>query len=67
MDKKLFNLNMNLNIEKSTKINMTRLEKMKERNKCIEKIKDEVKESMLKTIVAPDKHKYKVAVKNLII
>ena len=35
-DKKLMNLTMNLNIERSTKINQTRLLRMKERNKCIE-------------------------------
>lgn len=54
-DKKLLNLTMNLNIEKSTKISATRMMRMKERNNCIEKIKTESKENMLKTIVAPDK------------
>ncbi len=43
-DKKLFNLNMNLNIERSTKINQTRLLRMKERNICIEKIREEAKD-----------------------
>ena len=43
-DKKIMNLNMNLNIEKSSKINQTRIQKMEERNKCIEKIRDETKE-----------------------
>ena len=67
MEKKLFNLNMNLNIERSTKINQTRLLRMKERNECIKKIKEEAKEMMLKTIVTPDKEQYKTAMKNLII
>jgi hypothetical protein len=67
MEKKLFNLNMNLNIERSTKINQTRLLRMKERNECIKKIKEEAKEQMLKTVVAPDKPQYKSAMKNLII
>ena len=35
-DKKLNNLQMNLNIEKSTKINASRLERMKARNKFID-------------------------------
>ena len=43
-DKKLSNLQMNLNIERSTKVNATRLMKMKERNDRIVKIKDEAKE-----------------------
>ena len=34
-DKKVNQLNMNMNIEKSTKINSTRLLRMKERNVCI--------------------------------
>ena len=43
-DKKIMNLTMNLNIERSTKINQTRIQKMVERNKCIEKVRDETKE-----------------------
>lgn len=43
-DKKMMNLTMNLNIERSTKINQTRLLKMKERNTCIDKVKEETKE-----------------------
>jgi V-type H+-transporting ATPase subunit E len=66
-DKKLMNLNMNLNIERSSKINLTRIQKMEERNKCIEKIRDETKEQMLKTIVNPTNYMYKGAIKNLII
>ena len=65
--KKLMNLTMNLNIERSTKINQTRLQKMKERNICIDKVKDEAKEQMLKTVVNPSNYMYKGAVKNLII
>ena len=61
------NLNMNLNIERSAKINLTRIQKMSERNKCIEKIRDETKEQMLKTIVNPTNYMYKGAIKNLII
>ena len=66
-DKKLMNLNMNLNIERSSKINLTRIQKMDERNKCIEKIREETKEQMLKTIVNPTNYMYKGAIKNLII
>lgn len=43
-DKKIFNLTMNLNIEKSTKVNATRLLRMKERNDCVMKLKEETKE-----------------------
>lgn len=67
MEKKLFNLTMNLNIEKSTKINSTRLLRMKERNVCIQKIKEEARDQLLKTIVNPDKPQYKMAMKNFII
>ena len=67
VEKKLFNLNMNLNIEKSTKINATRLLRMKERNECMKLVKKEAKENMLKTIVHPEKFPYKQAVRNLII
>ena len=66
-DKKIMNLNMNLNIERSSKINLTRIQKMEERNKCIEKIRDETKEQMLKSIVNPTNYMYKGAIKNLII
>jgi hypothetical protein len=55
MEKKLFNLNMNLNIERSTKINATRLQKMKERNNCILKIREEAIDQLLKTTVDPSK------------
>ena len=66
-EKKLFNLNMNLNIERSKKINGSRLLRMEERNKCIVKVREESKDQMLKTIVAPDKHQYKAAMQSLII
>lgn len=66
-DKKIMNLTMNLNIERSTKINQTRILRMSERNKCIERVRDETKEQMLKTIVNPTNYMYKGAMKNLII
>ena len=66
-DKKMMNLTMNLNIEKSTKINQTRLLKMKERNNCVDRVKEEAKEQMLKTVVNPSNYMYKGALKNLII
>lgn len=40
---------------------------MKERNTCIEKVKEEAKEQMLKTVVNPTNYMYKGAIKNLII
>lgn len=66
-DKKLFNLTMNLNIERSTKVNQTRLVRMKERNDCILKLKEETKEHLLKTVVNPTNHNYKEAMKRLIV
>jgi V-type H+-transporting ATPase subunit E len=66
-DKKIMNLTMNLNIERSTKINQTRILRMTERNKCIDRVKEETKEQMLKTIVNPTNYMYKNAMKNLII
>jgi len=61
------NLTMNLNIERSTKINQTRILRMTERNKCIDRVKEETKEQLLKTIVNPTNYMYKNAIKNLII
>jgi hypothetical protein len=66
-DKKLMNLTMNLNIEKSTKINQTRILRMTESNKCVIRVKEETKEQLLKTIVNPTNYMYKGAIKNLII
>ena len=50
-DKKVSQLMMNANIEKSTKINSTRLQRMKERNLCILQVKDEVKKHFMKNII----------------
>ncbi len=61
------NLTMNLNIERSTKINQTRILRMAERNKCVDKVKEETKEQLLKTIVNPTNYMYKAAIKNIII
>lgn len=66
-DKKLQRLMQNLNIERSTKINETRLKKMKERNLCIERVRDETKEQLLRKIVDPKNANYRLAIKNLII
>jgi hypothetical protein len=40
---------------------------MTERNKCIDRVKEETKEQLLKTIVNPTNYMYKNAIKNLII
>lgn len=58
---------MNLNIERSTKINQARILRMKERNSCVDKIKDETKENLLKTKVNPTNHEYKTCLKRLLI
>ena len=66
-DKRMNNLQMNLNIERSTKINASRLERMKARNKFIDSIKDETKDQLLKTKINPGNHEYKTCVKKLLI
>ena len=66
-EKKLLSLTMNLNIEKSTKINSTRLLRMKERNDCILRMKEETKEQLLKTVVNPTNYNYINAMKHLLI
>ena len=50
---------MNLNIERSSKINSTRLTKMKERNECIMNVKHDAKDHLLKSVVSPEKYAYK--------
>ena len=65
--KKVSKLTQSLNIERSTKVNETRLKKMKERNVCMELIRKETKEHMLRSIVNPDNLQYRQAIKNLII
>ena len=61
------NLQMNLNIERSTKVNAARLLKMKERNNRILQIKEDTKEQLLKTKVNPTNPEYKQCTKKLII
>ena len=65
--KKVSKLTQSLNIERSTKVNEARLQKMKERNDCMRLIRDETKEHMLRSIVNPENLSYRNAVKNLII
>ena len=52
--KKVSKLTQSLNIERSTKVNEARLKKMKARNACIELVRKETKEHMLRSIVNPD-------------
>lgn len=65
--KKMQKLQQNLNIERSTKVNSVRLKKMTERNKCVEKVREETREHMLRTVVNPTNLSYRAAIKNLII
>jgi hypothetical protein len=60
-------LTQNLNIERSSKVNLVRLKKMTERNNCIEKIREETRAHMLRNTVNPTNSGYRMAVKNLII
>lgn len=66
-DKKLQKLTQNLNIERSSKVNDVRLRKMKERNTCVEKVREETKEYMVNKVVNPGNLAYRTAIKNLII
>ena len=66
-DKKLQKLTQNLNIERSTKVNEARIKKMKERNDCVERVKEETRDHMLRSIVNPTNLTYRAAIKNLII
>ena len=66
-DKKIMNLTMNLNIERSTRINKARIRRMKERNDCIDKVKEEAREHLLKVTVNPKNLTYQGTMKNLII
>ena len=66
-DKKIQKLQQNLNIEKSTKVNAVRLKKMMERNVCVEKVKEETLQHMLRSVVNPTNQQYRAALKNLII
>ncbi len=65
-EKKNMNLIKNLNIERSSKINSTRLMRMAERNKCIEQIKKEAKEKIASDIAKPTNQLYKDTMKKLI-
>ena len=58
-DKKLQKLTQGLNIERSTKVNQVRLRKMEERNSCIEKVREETREYMLRQVVNPTNLTYR--------
>ena len=66
-DKKLQKLTQGLNIERSSKVNLVRLKKMKERNDCVEKVKEETRDHILRTVVNPTNPTYRTALKNIII
>mmetsp|Transcript_13792 Transcript_13792/g.9759 ORF Transcript_13792/g.9759 Transcript_13792/m.9759 type:complete len:119 (-) Transcript_13792:488-844(-) len=65
-DKKLTVEGMNQNIEKSKKINDSRLLTIKARNSCIEKVKDVAQNKILNEY-GPDNKVYQETLKNLII
>mmetsp|Transcript_23877 Transcript_23877/g.21219 ORF Transcript_23877/g.21219 Transcript_23877/m.21219 type:complete len:160 (+) Transcript_23877:601-1080(+) len=66
-EKKKQNLQMELNIQRSQKINSTRLAKMSEREKCIQSIKEELKEKLVSQIATTSNPEYKKFLKDLII
>lgn len=52
--KQVLKLTQSLNIERSTAVNKSRLLKMTERNKCMEKVREETKEHILNVILNPE-------------
>ena len=65
-DKKLQNESMNQNIEKSKKINDSRLLTIKARNQCIEQVKDIAQQKILNDY-GPNNSVYRETLKNLIV
>ena len=65
-EKKKNNLSMNLNIERSTKINSTRLQRMAVRNTCIEELRVHVREHLVNDIAKTTNEHYKKTMKDLI-
>jgi V-type H+-transporting ATPase subunit E len=66
-EKKKQNLQMELNIQRSQKINSTRLAKMSEREKCIQEIKEELKQKLVSEVANTNNPEYKKFLKELII
>ena len=66
-DKKTQKLQQDLNIERSGKVNAVRLRKMQERNRCVDEVRRETQEHMLRSVVNPSNSQYRAAVKNLVI
>lgn len=66
-NKKLQKLTQDLNISRSKSVNEVRLQKMNERNNCMESIRKETRQRLLKEFVNPENQTYRQAVKNLLI
>ena len=65
--KKLQRLTQDLNIARSKSVNETRLEKMKARNECMDKIRVETREKLIAQFVNASNSTYRQCIKNLII
>ena len=65
-DEKLSTLNINQKIELSAKINETRIKRMRKRNDCVEKLREEAKDKLITRFGAGSKQ-YKEVMKKLII
>ena len=65
--KKLQKLTQDLNIARSKSVNETRLEKMKARNECIDKIRGETRDKLIAQFVNASNSTYRKCIKNLII
>ena len=49
-EKKMTNLNITLNIERSARVNKTRIDRMKERNTCVEKVREDAHKKLSREI-----------------
>jgi hypothetical protein len=58
-EKKLANLNINLNIERSSRTNKTRIDRMHERHNCVEEIRKITHEQIKKSLCATQSNDYK--------
>ena len=66
-EKKLGNLTMTLNINRSKRVNETRVHRMKARNRCIESIRTSTKQHIIDNIAVRGNEPYRKTMKDLII
>ena len=57
---------MELNIARSTKVNQSRLSKMKKRNECVEKLKKDALKTLQERLCSPENPAYQAVLKKLL-